>query len=105
MGVRELKGSLSKYLRRVRQGESILVTDRGEPVARLIPVGYPEGLVRLAREGRATLPRRWPPEIRLPSVRLKGGKSAAELVIEDRESDERDLADAVLGRRRRGQRS
>ena len=35
VGVRELKNRLSEYLRLVRNGEEILVTDRGEVVAEL----------------------------------------------------------------------
>jgi antitoxin (DNA-binding transcriptional repressor) of toxin-antitoxin stability system len=35
VGVRELKNRLSEYLRLVRGGEDILVTDRGEVVAEL----------------------------------------------------------------------
>ena len=54
VGVRELKRGLSKYLRRVRAGETIVVTDRGEPVARIIPVGIPEGIAKLMAEGRVT---------------------------------------------------
>src|SRR5258705_6030415 len=39
VGVRDLKNRLSEYLRRVRMGESALVTDRGEVVAELLPPG------------------------------------------------------------------
>ncbi len=39
VGVRELKTRLGTYLRRVRQGATLVVTDRGEPVAELRPVG------------------------------------------------------------------
>ncbi|MBV8201101.1 MAG: type II toxin-antitoxin system prevent-host-death family antitoxin [Acidobacteria bacterium] len=35
VGIRELKNSLSEYLRQVRGGEEVLVTDRGKPVAEL----------------------------------------------------------------------
>ena len=35
VGIRELKNRLSEYLRRVRAGEEVLVTDRGEVVAEL----------------------------------------------------------------------
>ena len=35
VGVRELKNRLSEFLRMVRAGEEILVTDRGEAVAEL----------------------------------------------------------------------
>jgi prevent-host-death family protein len=37
-GVAELKARLSRYLARVKVGEEILVTERGVPVARLVPV-------------------------------------------------------------------
>lgn len=37
VGVRELKAKLSEYLRRVREGEVVLVTDRGQVVAELGP--------------------------------------------------------------------
>jgi len=37
VGIREMKNRLSEYVRRARQGEVILVTDRGRVVARLTP--------------------------------------------------------------------
>ncbi|GBD31649.1 Antitoxin VapB46 [bacterium HR33] len=62
VGVRELKNRLSEYLRQVRSGESVLVTDRGEVVAELGPPGrggidaaVPAGLAALARRGLVTL--------------------------------------------------
>ena len=44
-GIRNLKNNLSRYLRRVMQGERILVTDRGRVVAELRP---PEGVAGIA---------------------------------------------------------
>jgi prevent-host-death family protein len=38
IGVRELRQHASRYLTRVAAGESLEVTDRGRPVARLVPV-------------------------------------------------------------------
>ena len=62
VGVRELKNRLSEYLRDVRAGERVLVTDRGEVVAELAPPGQgrpeadvPAALLVLARRGLATL--------------------------------------------------
>jgi len=62
VGLRELKNRLSEYVREVRSGERVLVTDRGEVVAELIPPGQgsdergvPSGLVALARKGQVTL--------------------------------------------------
>jgi antitoxin (DNA-binding transcriptional repressor) of toxin-antitoxin stability system len=42
VGVRDLKAKLSEYLRRVREGETVLVTDRGVVVAELGPPLRPE---------------------------------------------------------------
>jgi prevent-host-death family protein len=62
VGVRDLKNRLSEYLRRVRSGENLLVTDRGEVVAELLPPGQmkadptiPAGLQALAKRGLITL--------------------------------------------------
>ena len=62
VGLRELKNRLSEYVREVRSGEGVLVTDRGEVVAELVSPGQvtdgrrvPSGLVALAKSGRLTL--------------------------------------------------
>jgi prevent-host-death family protein len=36
--VSQLKATLSKYLERVKAGEEVLITDRGKPIARIIPI-------------------------------------------------------------------
>lgn len=36
--VSKLKASLSEYLNQVKAGEEVLITDRGKPVARLVPI-------------------------------------------------------------------
>ena len=36
--VSELKANLSRYLARVKRGEEVVVTERGEPIARLVPL-------------------------------------------------------------------
>lgn len=58
VGLRELKNRLSEYVRWVRAGETILVTDRGEVVAELRRPGRPPadadiepGLLELASQG------------------------------------------------------
>ena len=60
--VRELKKQLSEYLREVRRGESVLVTDRGEIVAEFSPARHgandpdvPAALLELAKRGLVTL--------------------------------------------------
>lgn len=52
IGVRELRRYASRWLARVRAGESFLVTDRGRPVARLSPVEAPVGYEALLAEGK-----------------------------------------------------
>ena len=60
VGLRELKSRLGEYVRRVRAGETILVTDRGHVAAELAPrgaTGAPsaDGLLALARRGLVRL--------------------------------------------------
>jgi prevent-host-death family protein len=62
VGLRELKNRLAEYVREVRAGEGVLVTDRGQVVAELVPPGpatagsgLPAGLVALAKSGQLTL--------------------------------------------------
>jgi prevent-host-death family protein len=55
VGVRELRQNLSVYLRRVKEGETLEVTEHGVPVARLTP-NPPEPMSRLDQmiaDGRA----------------------------------------------------
>jgi prevent-host-death family protein len=60
VGARELKTRLGTYLRRVREGRTVLVTDRGEPVAELRPLqrdaGVSAALLKLSSTGAVTLP-------------------------------------------------
>jgi prevent-host-death family protein len=57
VGVRELRQNLSKYLDRVKDGEALVVTERGRQVARLIPAGaMAEPYVDLAERFGATVP-------------------------------------------------
>ena len=37
VGVRDLRDNLSEYLRRVREGELLVITDRGRPIGELGP--------------------------------------------------------------------
>lgn len=83
VGIRELKNSLSRYLRRIREGETVVVTDRGVPVARIIPAEVPESITRLMAEGRmAWSGKRFVPPSKLP--RLKPGPPLSEYIAEDR---------------------
>src|SRR5689334_20806664 len=53
VGIRELRQDLSRYLRRVRAGERLIVTERGRPLAVIEPWAEEGDLIdRLVAEGR-----------------------------------------------------
>src|ERR1043165_3203551 len=57
IGVRELNQNTSQVLARVSRGEAIEITERGIPIARLVPVGSDiSTLARLVATGRAVAP-------------------------------------------------
>jgi prevent-host-death family protein len=59
VGVAELRQNLSRYLRRVAEGERLVVTDRNRPVAELgPPPSAGETLDRLIAAGRVARPSR-----------------------------------------------
>lgn len=82
VGIRELRADLSRFVRRVREGEEIVVTDRGKPVARLVPVSGESKLERLIREGVVTpAPRPWRGKLPKP---IEGAGPLSDIVLEDR---------------------
>lgn len=54
MGIRELRADLSRWVRRVRAGEEVVVTDRGTAVAKLVPFEGERTIDRLIRAGLVT---------------------------------------------------
>ena len=91
VGIRELKNRLSAYVRAARSGETILVTDRGEVVAELVPPdraagddGVPPRLLALVRSGQATLGAR-NQDAKYPTLRrLLRNTTAAALLDDER---------------------
>ena len=84
VGVRELRQNLSVYLRRIDRGERFEVTDRGRPVALLVPL--PSGLSplqRLIAEGRVRAPKGDPRD--LPPPAGEPNTSVSEALRQDRE--------------------
>jgi len=90
IGSRELKNRLGRYLGMVRKGEAILVTERGKPVARILPLDPPQeeesGVEKILRqlEAEGNLRRgsgRFKP---FKPVRVKG-KPLSRMILEDRE--------------------
>jgi prevent-host-death family protein len=60
IGVAELKASLSEFLARVKGGEEVVITERGRPIARLVPLvgaaSHDARIARLVAMGRLRLP-------------------------------------------------
>ncbi|MBI2916564.1 MAG: type II toxin-antitoxin system prevent-host-death family antitoxin [Chloroflexi bacterium] len=56
VGIRELKAKLSYYLDQVKQGEPVTITDRGTPVAVILPTpkSERERMLELVRLGLVT---------------------------------------------------
>lgn len=92
-GIRELKIHLSQYLRQVKRGENILVTERGRAIAQIVPVKPDEKekrknvrsvLSQLQEKGHILLPQQLTKPTGHPKrVRVKG-TPFSDAVIEDR---------------------
>jgi prevent-host-death family protein len=81
VGVRELRNNLSRYLDRVRDGEEVVVTDRGRAIARMLPISGERAIDRLIREGKVT-----PAKTRKRSrpTPLKTAGTVSDLIAEQR---------------------
>ena len=87
-GIKEVKNNLSRYLARVKLGEDILITDRGEPVARIVKENQRSNDIRnallpLLEKGIVSLPGR-AIDRNTVSPLDTGGKPVSEMVVEDR---------------------
>ena len=94
VGIRELKGRLSHYLRAVRRGQALIVTQRGEPIARLIPIpptersGLPAEVENRLWELTSQAMIAWngaPCQLPEPVAVNRSGDLLSDLVVEDRE--------------------
>ena len=89
VGSREFKNRLGRYLGAVRKGQTLLITDRGTPVAKVSPpdqnadgeLTFSEVLKKLEAEGKIRLPKR--PLGRFRPVKIKG-KPLSQTILEDR---------------------
>ena len=86
VGIRELKARLSSYVRQVKSGASVIITDRGEPVARLVPMGraLEDRMEDLVEAGLITWSGRTLSRI-APEACTQGQQTVADLLLEDRE--------------------
>jgi len=93
VGAQELKDRLAYYLQTVREGKTVVITIRGEPVARLTPIprGGEGKLSPEVEERMWGLVKRgileWsgaPCQLPKPVAENRGQKLLSELVVEDR---------------------
>lgn len=88
VGTRELKSKLSEYLRRVKAGETIIVTERGKTIGQIVPVqpSLEKRLNGLVESGVAEWNgSKYQPK--KPATRNRGQKQLSDLVIESRDVD------------------
>lgn len=86
VGIRELKSRLSEYLRHVKAGQTLLITERGRPIGRLVPADQPlEARLRAMAQAGLILWSGQKLEPMPPVVRARGERTVADLLVEDRE--------------------
>ena len=88
--ITQAKNGLSALIDLVRAGESVVITDRGRPVARIEPVtstaDQPGRLLRLERSGAVRIGHGAPPiaDIRRPGPSVAHGASALDALLDER---------------------
>ena len=86
VGIRDLKAQLSSYLRQVKAGATLIITERGRPMGRIVPLSPSvedrvQELVQaglMAWSGQKLTPM-------APVARTRGERMVADLLLEDRE--------------------
>lgn len=86
VSIRELKSRLSHYLRLTKAGESVVITERGRPIGRIVPIPKPldERLAAMTESGLVA----WSgqrPKSAVPVASVRGARTVADLIVEDRE--------------------
>ncbi|HHT9106741.1 MAG TPA: type II toxin-antitoxin system Phd/YefM family antitoxin [Candidatus Wujingus californicus] len=85
VGIKELKNKLSYYLRKIKKGEKVAITEREKIIATIVPVERVDEdskLLSLIEEGFAVWKGGKPLGSERP-VKIKG-KTVSDIVIEDR---------------------
>ncbi len=85
VSIRELKSRLSHYLGLTRKGESVVITNRGVPISRIVPIGLSldQRLAAMSEAGLA----QWSGQKlsqRKPVAKLRARKTVAQLLVDDR---------------------
>jgi prevent-host-death family protein len=97
VGIAELRNGLSGYLRKVRQGEEILVRDRNTPIAKIVPLSkldeFDEETLALAAKGVLRLPEKSLKDLDMELFRPRPGEGVPleqliDAVVAARDDDE-----------------
>jgi len=88
-GVRQVKATFSAYVAEVQTGKEVVITDRGRPVARLVPIspaGPSTGLLidHLAEEGQVDLPAQAGSRPTWSPAAVSDGPAPSDLIRDDR---------------------
>ena len=86
VGIRKLKSHLSSYMKQVKAGTTLIITERGKPVGQIVPIksSIEEQLQDLAQTGLVE----WNGQklgSTKPMPQIQGEKTVAELLLENRE--------------------
>jgi prevent-host-death family protein len=92
--ISEAKAKLSALLHLVREGETVTITDRGKPVAQIVPtVGLGDDRARIERLERAGLIRRPKQKLDVEAFlarrKARSQESVLEALLEERRESER----------------
>jgi prevent-host-death family protein len=87
VGVRELRQNLSVYLRRVKQGESLDVTEHGRPVARLMPASAASHWEQMVADGRITPAKARLEDLPPPPEAAPGAPTLTEVLLQMRDEE------------------
>jgi len=83
VGIKALRADIGRWIDAARRHD-VVITDRGRPVARLVPIGEHPALDRLIARGLVRMPSR--PASRLdPSDAVKARGTVSDLVAEQRQ--------------------
>ncbi|MGE0030050.1 MAG: type II toxin-antitoxin system Phd/YefM family antitoxin [Steroidobacteraceae bacterium] len=92
VSISRLKDQLSAYLKKVEAGQTVVVTDRNKPVARLAPIAAAsresDRIKALVQQGLVSMPKA--PPLSIEEIRGKrpvaSGARLLEALLEERES-------------------
>ena len=85
VAISTLRAELSRWIGRARDGEEVVVTDRGTPVARLLPVDTAPLLDQLVERGVLSKPQRADRPTARGADRVRATDPVADLVSEQRD--------------------